>query len=660
MEQGWITKTKAIKCGKYGKISKHNHGFKHWIKEGHLTTKEGRADNGMNSTFFNVSELDNLMTKIEDMEKNYLSEKEVAKILGYKITLTGNSEAGRKKINQIITLCNSEKIQYKYLEKGFNKAFLYVNKEQFLHFVETHISNAEIAKKYNINHMQFDIVDRRYNLKKIRLTREVSYYRVEDVKCFEMFNENLEDYYTLEEAQAVHGMTGHVFRSIADEEGIEPLKLSSKKVYYSKKVIDGLVEKMEEIKEKYCSASKIKEVCGVKVRKHTETFTPIKTTALIRYVFRTIAEYVYSVEEVREYKNKLDMQDKIKRILLEKTSIKAFEEWLELREISFSGNSPYTEREWYSYCKEKLSLSTSTKKSRRTLIRTYVDCTELLANLTLEKELYSFTSNEINLKLFNSSIGVATQQYLYSFLKEFHAKLVVYLKKKEERKKTFDMDRIINPYKYEAVEQPKEVYEYDEYIKVYDYVQKEEHKHKAIIDAEKIIAGKSKKGISYYASAWLYVLAHLGNAWRHGDIMDMPMVDFNSVGIESLETLKARDLTEEEANAVINQIKRKNLTTNKTGAVNRFNCPKELVVPFATAAVICSIIAKRTSLVITSEITETKIIDFGIKDDIFSKKAHNTFFENFEIKDFQFQSRKMNRTILVLIYMVFVKNSSTT
>ena len=64
---------------------------------------------------------------------------------------------------------------------------------------------------------------------------------------------------------------------------------------------------------------------------------------------------------------------------------------------------------------------------------------------------------------------MATQQYLYSFLKEFHAKLVVYLKKK---KKTFDMDRIINPYKYEAVEQPKEVYEYDEYIKVYDYVQK--------------------------------------------------------------------------------------------------------------------------------------------------------------------------------------------
>ena len=44
---------------------------------------------------------------------------------------------------------------------------------------------------------------------------------------------------------------------------------------------------------------------------------------------------------------------------------------------------------------------------------------------------------------------------------------------------------------------------------------------------------------------------------------------------------------------------------------------------------------------------------------IFSVKAHNTFFENFEIKDFQFQSRKMNRTILVLIYMVLVKRKGS-
>ncbi|BCC00785.1 hypothetical protein BCJMU51_2844 [Bacillus cereus] len=139
--------------------------------------------------------------------------------------------------------------------------------------------------------------------------------------------------------------------------------------------------------------------------------------------------------------------------------------------------------------------------------------------------------------------------------------------------------------------------------------------------------------------------------------MEIPAVDFESVGINSLETLKSRDLTKEEANAVINQIKRKDLTVNKTGATNRFNCPDDLVVSFATAIIICSIITKkRTSLVVSSNSNETRIIDFGTQDDsYFGQKAHNAFFENFEIDDFQFQSRKMNRTVLVLIYMVLVK-----
>ena len=73
--------------------------------------------------------------------------------------------------------------------------------------------------------------------------------------------------------------------------------------------------------------------------------------------------------------------------------------------------------------------------------------------------------------------------------------MTIYLNKKKHEK-TFDINRITNPYQYEVEEKPKEVYEYEEYIKVYDYVQKEEHKHKAILDAEKIIADKDKKKYS--------------------------------------------------------------------------------------------------------------------------------------------------------------------
>ncbi|BCD16938.1 hypothetical protein [Bacillus cereus] len=68
------------------------------------------------------------------------------------------------------------------------------------------------------------------------------------------------------------------------------------------------------------------------------------------------------------------------------------------------------------------------------LIKDSIDCTEAISALTKEKELYALTSNEINLNLFNPSIGVKKQMLLYSFLKEFHAKLTVYLTQKRERK----------------------------------------------------------------------------------------------------------------------------------------------------------------------------------------------------------------------------------
>lgn len=654
VEQEWITRSEVIKCGKYRKISTHIPGFKQWIENGYLIPKEGPGANGKRATFFNVNELDDLMKKIEGMEINYFAEKEVVKQLGYNAEIFGG--AVQKKRDEIIAFCDSEKIEYQYYENGFNKEFLYVNKKQLLSFVETHIRSDELVKKYNINYAHFDIVDKRHNLKRIRLTRVVWFYRLEDVEYFEMFNTNLEDYYTFDEAATILEMQKAKLRFLFKEEGIKPLKLSSVKVYYSKEIVKEVAKKIKEITEKYCSPSGLKKICGISY-KPMEAIKPINTNALMRHALGTSSPFAFSLKEVQGYKKKIDMKDKIKRIISEEEPIKAFEEILMLNEISFSKHSKYTEQEWYSYCKEKLVLAERSEKSMRDLIKDFVGCTELLSNLTNEKELHSLTSNEINLKLFSPSTGVVKQTHLYTFLKEFHAKITVYLKKKEERKKTFDMDRVTDPNQYETKELPKEVYEYDEYIKVYDYVKEKEHKHKAISDAEKIIRGKDKKEISYYASAWLYVLAHLGNAWRHGDVMDIPMVDFESVGIDSLKALKERELTDEEANAIINQIKRKELTVNKTGASNHFNCPEDLVVPFATAIVICSIIRKeQTSFVISLNSINTRIVDFGIQDDsCFGGKAHNTFFENFEIEGFQFQSRKMNRTVLVLIYMVLVK-----
>ena len=50
------------------------------------------------------------MTKIEEMEEKYLTEKEAVYSFGIKETVTGNSVAGRKRIGEIIALCDVEKL----------------------------------------------------------------------------------------------------------------------------------------------------------------------------------------------------------------------------------------------------------------------------------------------------------------------------------------------------------------------------------------------------------------------------------------------------------------------------------------------------------------------------------------------------------------------
>ena len=47
----------------------------------------------------------------------------MAKKLGFTGTFTGNSVAGRSKIAEIISLCDLERIEYKYYKNGFDKTF---------------------------------------------------------------------------------------------------------------------------------------------------------------------------------------------------------------------------------------------------------------------------------------------------------------------------------------------------------------------------------------------------------------------------------------------------------------------------------------------------------------------------------------------------------
>ena len=178
-------------------------------------------------------------------------------------------------------------------------------------------------------------MDKRNNLKRKRLNKMVWFYPIEDTKHFEIFSTNLDDYYTLKETYDILGVEKYTLKSILKEEGMESFKLNSTLVYHSKENIKIIAEKMKEAKEKYCSPSELKSICGITFRQPKNIFTPIKSTAIIRFALGTQAENVFSLEEVQEYKNNIDIQDKTRRILLEGTPVEAFEKWLTMKKFLF-------------------------------------------------------------------------------------------------------------------------------------------------------------------------------------------------------------------------------------------------------------------------------------------------------------------------------------
>ncbi len=645
-----------MKSGKYDKIAKTYKGFKPWVEQGFIGTKEAPGKTRI-STYFNRSDLDELSRLIDLLETKYVTDKEVVKLLGFEGKSPLHGTGRRKEIlDGIIAMCESERIDFKYFEKGFKKVYLFVNKEQLLYFLETHIRCVDAWDRYSISYQDIYALEKKHNIKRVTITKTNYFYRFEDAeKYFNIPLYEIADFYSLDEALSILEFNRGTFSLLKEEEKLEPVYIKGK-IFYPKYEIKNLKEKMKEIQKNYCTAQDVMAICNLNSIQY-EKFTKFQTNTLARRALGSHSEIMFLLEEVYEYRKEIELRNEISRILnSEINPVKRLYRILKLKGISFSGECPYTEQEWYLYCEQKLTLTNGSKPVIKTLISQYIDCTYYLADLTLEGELYSLTSNDINLKLFNNSLSSSKQCLLYSFLLEFHAKINVTLSEKKEIKKTYNMTRIINPFLYESVEKPKETYDYWEYEEIYDYAKLMTHKHEAILDAERIISGTGEH--NYYAPAWLYVLTHLGNAWRHGDVISFPRVGLEEVGSISLEELKKRDLTIDEANSIVNHIKRKDLTVNKTGALNRFNCPDNLILPLATAAVICTLIVKmRTSIISDDSNTSYNgIIDFGLQDNnVISKKAHNAFFKGIKRDDFKFKSLKMNRTVLVMMYMVLVR-----
>ena len=84
------------------------------------------------------------------------------------------------------------------------------------------------------------------------------FYRIEDTKYFEIFDKDLEEYYTFDETANILGMSKYTLRSILKEEEIEPLRLNYAQIYCLKEDVKKIAERIEESKKSIVLQVKLK------------------------------------------------------------------------------------------------------------------------------------------------------------------------------------------------------------------------------------------------------------------------------------------------------------------------------------------------------------------------------------------------------------------
>ena len=142
-----------------------------------------------------------------------------------------------------------------------------------------------------------------------------------------------------------------------------------------------------------------------------------------------------------------------------------------------------------------------------------------------------------------------------------------------------------------------------------------------------------------YAQTWLYLIMHLMNAWRSGDIVyGLPQVDFDGLDIDDLSYFKTHKLTREQSQLIINQVHLKvgKIKFSKTGALGQFLCIDSLAIPFATAISIV-------------ELHRRKGNDRLMLSSIRSNGINKRFFEKSRSLE-RFDSLKMNRTLITYFF----------
>lgn len=561
-----------------------------WDIESILVDSAFAGLNGTKAKLYNADQVDEAVKKLRDVASKYYLARDVKKML----TL--------KQMQDYLTPVQSESKYYRYMKKSINFGRQFMYPKQDVDMVVSKFKNGytmqDISEKFNLS------MDR---------TRKF-------IKEFDLEGGS------------------------SERDGKNVL------VFFADKV-DSLLAKKEEFFKEYIPLTEIGEYFGQD----------------------TVSSHLYSTDSLERFDIPFYAQDtkhKSKVAFKRSDIIEAGERFKERKDVSniqnlkadsdygtfelrlsnyvlwkgFNDGSDYTKKQWFSYAKDWIERTTKKGKRMSTHINMLVYCTPYIKEFldrTSKKEIFELTSNEVNLVLRSIDTQV-NYRAIYTFLKE-----VAIDRKSKGYTTKFKINDIVTPEERFGIKEKdgdNEIYSLEEYMAVFNYC----------IDIKKRVDESlteiKEKGCYVYASTWLYVMLHLNNAWRNGDIHEFPKLYVDDIlaenNITSIEWFKDNEISIETARMVVFRVNQKEFEMSKTHVKGAFFCSDELAPAFATSILILSL--RHKEMVVESD----NIMLFETTYNEINKTMIKRFFKSLGVKGFVFGSTKFNKTVMTFIYYI--------
>jgi len=634
----WIKGTTIIKSSIFSKLVKKNETLYKLCLENSII----HFKNHEKILYVEYYSLSSFYRKHLNLSNNYYTFTEIRKLFG--MNKTSITILKSNFIPSLFIMC--EKLGIKYFKTGQQLLGdnIYFKKEHVNEFLTNYISNKEAVNQYNITYHQLNFLTNHHNIEQIDLHIRLRFYERKDI--IEMFNKD-DTWLYLGEKDKFHSLKETLqLLKVSDSELItirKDTKLSfynfHNTTHYYKEEINNLLKLKQDITEKYVPSALVSETLGEHYFRYFKNRK--KPTGIERYAF-DIGSPTFLLFPKSEYEKLLKQKEH--QELLDSISyndpLSAFYELLEINGIEFHEKSPITQQYWFDYCTDSILYNNKAKETVPYFVNTLVKCTKLLSDFILDSELHLISSNEINFSLLNSNIPINHRNIIIPFINKLYYRLI-----QDNIKTSFQVKKIKNSSNTRTLNQDMGIYDYITFKQIYSYVNNLNHREIAINDG---LYRVNSRQSNEYAYSWLYILLHLNNAWRHRDICNIKMINISFLNINSLEDFSNRDLTNDEVDKIINLLLTKEYIVSKTKAINNFFISDDIKVAVANAYVICHLINHHCYPI------SDNIINFNNKQNNFLDTHNNNFFKDFP-KEFKFKNRKMNRTLLTIMYTLLKK-----